>query len=391
VIDRFKRAARHVVHRSITPHLDAQTDEIERRIAHATGGADSPTPDRVLLDFNERLHELRTIELRRLPIDGGVLLSAGCAGAWYFDWLDACAGPFDQHIGVELYSPRPDGLASNVTWVSESASSMPTIADSSVDVVFSGQNIEHLWVDDLVGFLLESNRVLDQGGWLVVDSPNRLAVEALGWTHPQHTIEITVEEAVRLFELAGFAPRVVRGLWNCRDQATGDWLPLAADIGDPREMLERSVGRRPVDDDFVWWIESERVDRPASAGELRAAVTDLYERHWQTRVNRAAGSTGERSADGSWSAPAGSTGLLYRTHAFPLFPGSFAVGASDAGLRVRLETLDGREIAGGLGEVTGTLDAAELGVFAELHADAPLPARVDRLGVTVSAPPLAMP
>ena len=270
-----------------------------------------------------------------------------------------------------------------------SASRMPTVDDASVDVVFSGQNLEHLWADDLIGFLTETSRVVKPGGWLVVDSPNRLAVEQIGWVHPEHTIELSAGEACALFELAGFAPRVVRGIWGCRDQATADWLPLTRDLGDVRELLERSVGRRPVDDAFVWWIESERVAEPAPPDQIRAAVIGLLERHWQARVNRAAGSSGEQSSDGTWSVPAGATGIVYRTQAFPLFPGPYAVRASDLGLRVRLETLDGRELATGTGEVNGSLDAAELGVFAELHADAPLADRVDRLGVTVDVPPLA--
>lgn len=387
MITRLKRAARHAVHRVLAPHLDAQADEIERRLASRVDPPAPPETDGVLVDFNVRLHELRSIELRHLPIDGGVLLSAGCAGAWYFDWLEECAGPFERHIGVELYSPRPDALASNVTWIAESASSMPTVPDASVDVVFSGQNIEHLWVDDLVGFLEEANRVLRPGGRLVVDSPNRSAVEALGWVHPEHTIEMTADEAIHLVGLAGFEPRIVRGLWNCRDRTSREWLPLCREIGDVRELMERSIGRREVDDDFVWWIEFERVGAPGPADEIRGAVLDLFRRHWHARVNRAAGSTGERVADG-WSAPAGASGLLYRTHAFPIFAGEFAVRASDPRLRVRLEALDGRELGGGLGEVSGRLGTTELGVFAELHADEPLDDRIGRLDVAVDVPPL---
>lgn len=373
----MKHLARHVVDRSLAPHLAEHADEIERRVAKqlATDGGAAGPVDPVLSDFNVRLHELRSIELRRLPIDGGVLLSAGCAGAWYFDWLDECAGPFERHIGVELYSPEPAGLPDNVTWIAESASAMPGVADASVDVVFSGQNIEHLWVDDIVGFLLEANRVLRPGGSVVVDSPNRISVDAMGWTHPEHTIEIAAAEATTLLELAGFSVRVARGLWNCRDPRSGAWLPLFADVGDVRELLARTADVRDVDDAHLWWIEAEKTGVPADPAELRRAVVALFAQHWHDRVNRAA-----RTVD-SPSGPA------YRTEAFPLFPGAYTVRASDERLRIRLVALDGRELATGVGSVSGELDTAELGVHAEVVLDS---VATEVPSVAVEVPTLAV-
>ncbi len=331
----------------INPSLAAQTAEIDRLVANRLAALDpSPAqppsnPDELVLrDFNHMLHELRSIELRRLPVDGGVLLSAGCAGAWYFEWLEDCAGPFEEHIGVELYSPRPDGLASNVRWIAQSASDMSEVGDSSVDVVFSGQNIEHLWIADLVGFLLESHRVLRPDGVLVVDSPNRLATEGLGWSHPEHTIEITAGEAAALFELAGFSVELTRGLWNCRDRRSGTWLPLIADT--PRQILDRSVGRRSFDDDFVWWIEARRADRPVDHVRLGEHVAGLFDAHWHDRVNRVQRCAGTRSADGTWNVAAGADGELYRTWGFPLFAGDYRAAAPEPWIRVRLRDGDDR-------------------------------------------------
>lgn len=354
--------------RSIVPHLDDQTAQIDQvvdaRLAEHRAAMDAggPATDPViqLVDFNHLLHELRTIELRRLPARDQVLLSAGCAGRWYFDWLEECAGPFEHHIGVEKYSPRPDDLPTGVTWISESASSMPTVDSGSVDVVFSGQNLEHLWIDDMIGFFLEANRVLRPGGVLVVDSPNRLAVEALGWTHGEHTIEMTADEATGLLEAAGFEVGVVRGLWKCRDQATGDWNELTAPPGDITEVLDRSVGRRPVEDDFVWWIEAERTG-DADPALLRSAVESLFDRVWTERVNRAGEQLDESDA----------SGVCYRTMGVPLFAGSYVVRSSDPGLTVRLVRPDGSELARATGEVSGELTETEFDVVAELIQEDP--------------------
>jgi SAM-dependent methyltransferase len=315
-------------------------------------------------------------------VDGGVLLSAGCAGKWYFDWLDDCAGPFERHIGVELYSPRPDGLPANVTWIAESSSHMSTVDDGSVDVVFSGQNLEHLWIDDVAGFLLEAHRVLRPNGTLVIDSPNRIAVEALGWVQPEHTIEISVAEATQLLELAGFRVEVVRALWNCRNRATGEWLPLIAPAGEVREILDRAVTRADIDDTFVWWIEARRTDTAGDANEVVRCVRELFELHWERRVNRGAYCVGWRDADGSWVVDGGSTGVIFRSQGFPLFEGTFGVSATDPQLTVRVLRSDGTELALGSGVAEGRTDRAEFGVVAELIADSPLTAPV--VGVAIS-------
>lgn len=370
-----KRSARRLVDRALTPHLDRQTTQIAQILDVRLGAASDsteapPTPAHPLLtEFNHLLHELRTIELRELPATGKVLLSAGCAGAWYFDWLDRAAGPFERHIGVELYSPRPDGLADNVTWITESASRMPAVADASVDVVFSGQNIEHLWIDDMVGFLLEARRVLRPDGWLVVDSPNRLATEALGWVHPEHTVEFTAAEAHELFALAGFRVVTTRGLWNCRDRRSGEWLPLTPPPDDAAQILARSAGRFDLDDAFVWWIEARPTGGPVDDDRLRAFVAACFEQHWPARVNRGAERPSAARIDGSWVTPAGTLGVVHRTGPLPLFAGQFRVAATHPRLTVRVLRSDGSLVATATGSVAEHLPATEFGVTVELFAE----------------------
>lgn len=173
------------------------------------------------IDFNELLHGCRSALLRTMPRVSGTMLSAGCAGGWYFDWVAGCTGHTGRHIGIELFSPKPAGLPANVEWIANSVSDMRGVPDSSCELVFSGQNIEHLWPEETLGFLLESWRVLTVEGWLIVDSPNRLLTAPLGWSHPEHTIEFSPQEARRLLELGGFTVNALKGMWLCRDPQTG--------------------------------------------------------------------------------------------------------------------------------------------------------------------------
>jgi hypothetical protein len=264
---------------------------------------------------------------------------------------------------------------------------MPTVDDRSVDVVFSGQNIEHLWADDLFGFLCESARVLRPGGTLVVDSPNRLATDTLGWVHPEHTIELTADEASQLFVEAGFEIEVVRGLWNCRDQRRHDWLPLIPPAGDVRQILDRATTRAAVDDSFVWWIEARRSDRVCDPEALRSRVSELFRLHWNHRVNRAATCVGEPDSSGGWTLAPGAVGSLYRTQPFPLFAGSYEIAASHDELVVRLMRADGSEIHRGTGVIGGQVDQTHFGVTVELTTDAPLTEHVVAPRVTVDAVP----
>ncbi len=73
-------------------------------------------------NINQTLHDARSAQLRKLAPLTGILLSAGCAGAWYFDWIADRTGHKDTHIGLEYYSPRPERLPENVKWISNGSS-----------------------------------------------------------------------------------------------------------------------------------------------------------------------------------------------------------------------------------------------------------------------------
>jgi hypothetical protein len=286
----------------------------------------------ILTDFNHLLHELRTIELGRMPPVTGTLLSAGCADAYYFDWLESSYQPVKRHIGLELYQPRPEVLPDNVTWIENSVGQMTSIEDSSIAMVFSGQNFEHLFGDDAPDFLLESHRVIQPDGWLVIDSPHREIAAALGWSMPEHTVEFTPGEARELLGLAGFDVRSLRGLWLCQDPKTDAYLPLWDEDGrvpDPATVLHRALlGSHDVERSFVWWLEAQRADREPDVDGLRQRHAEIFAEAWTERQQRLRHNVGSKQTEGQHTiirVEAGVDGHAMFGPYAPLAPGSHAV------------------------------------------------------------------
>ncbi len=295
--------------------------------AAATVLLDPDAPPR--LDPNLLLHNQRGALLREMPRPVATLLSAGCAGRWYFDWIEQRYGRVPRHVGIEYYAPRPDDLPANVEWIANTCSDMSGVADASCDLVFSGQNVEHLWPEEVVGFLVEAARVTREGGWLVIDSPNRLVTAPLNWSHPEHTVELAVDEIAELVTLAGFTVRKRAGLWLCRDPATGAVLPFdpnepAGDWSVPERIL--AAGPRPAES-FLWWVEAQRNGAAPDAAALHARIAAIFAAAWPERVQRLVVPRGlavTKSDGADWiEVPAGHGGMVMFGPYMPLRAGDY--------------------------------------------------------------------
>ena len=275
------------------------------------------------MNFNEMLHEQRGKLLAAMPTGAKTVLSAGCSGGWYFDWFATCYGSVENHIGVELYSPKPEDLPTNVSWIANSVAKMTGVADSTVDLVFSGQNVEHLPESDLLGFLLEANRVLRSGGTLVIDSPNRDITLPFGWAQPEHTLEFSVMEMERLLRLAGVEVTTKKGIWHCASADSIDDQSL--DIN-PNEFNYRI--RAALDaptESFIWWIEAKKVN-PCQADALERAIHQIYvtmlppfvARRFRHQIG-----TLTASPDGELSVHAAEQGFALYGPYIPLVPGTY--------------------------------------------------------------------
>ena len=79
-------------------------------------------PMEIPTDFTHMLHMLRTQELCRTdPPAGGVMVSVGCNGLEYFEWIESNLGHVATHVGLEFYLPRPKDLPANVQWIANTS------------------------------------------------------------------------------------------------------------------------------------------------------------------------------------------------------------------------------------------------------------------------------
>lgn len=219
--------------------------------------------------FDDLIHAERGKMLSRLPPGAKTICSAGCAGRWYFDWVEKEYGPVALHVGVELFKGPPSDLPGNVRWVQNSVSQMVDVQTGSVDLLISGQNIEHLYCEDLRGFLSESNRVVADGGYLCIDSPNRAVTQEFGYTQPQHVLELTVTDVIELVEAAGFSVVSVNGIWNCMDGQRIRANPLV--VTEDAYVRCAEAEYRP-ESAFIWWLLATKT------GPVRSDLADVIDR-----------------------------------------------------------------------------------------------------------------
>lgn len=298
-----KRIARQILDRIALPYVEQSVREVT---AALDGRQRGPSPEPI--ELHAVLHWARTLALAEVRRGADVVLSAGANGLWYFDWFEEAYGRVKTHIGVEAYMPRPEGLPENVQWVEADLAGQEGVAAvdaETVDLVFSGQNVEHLWPDQMAAFFCESNRVLKPGGLLVMDSPNRDFTRHYRWSMSEHTVEMTPSEATNVLHLAGFSVERMRGVWLCREGNQPLELdPPGTMIGPDGLLARMTLASGRPEDSFIWWAEARKVGQPDVDG-LRAAIQHVFEVSWPERVARV------KPADGApITMPDGTAGVL---------------------------------------------------------------------------------
>jgi hypothetical protein len=238
------------------------------------------------LEFDEKIHFLRGNELKQLNLSGSTAIHVGCSGSWYFNWIhENVKHSFANHIGIEKYSEIPSNLPSNVDWIESCAGSFKGVASNTVDWVYSGQNLEHLWEHDFIDFFLEAARVTREGGVISLDSPNTVVTEQLGWNHPQHTAEFEVTEVIQLLEYVGFEILDSKGIYRADFSSI---KPSEFFLGYPDARMENHAIE--TDDDFpnesfVYWINAKKTGKQPDSRYYKTAQS-IFRKRLTNRLNR---------------------------------------------------------------------------------------------------------
>lgn len=208
------------------------------------------------VDFNDVLHDIRTKELQNTEGTSGTMVSIGCNSAPYFDWIHQHLGKPNLHIGLENYLQKPENLPENVRWISNSAGEMKDLSNRSVDLIFAGQVVEHLWADELINFFHECCRVLKPGGRLIFDTPNERITRRTGWNHGEHTLEFRPKDAQILLKGLGFEVIKLVGHWLVEGE--DGFLRLNDTSEEEPYSKSRRIdgGRDRPESCFNWWVEA---------------------------------------------------------------------------------------------------------------------------------------
>ncbi len=118
-----------------------------------------------------------------------------------------------------------------------SMSDLTAYGDASFDLVYSGQSIEHVPVDEAERVLSAAARILRPGGHLALDTPNARVcrVQQPGFIDPDHDYEYTHSEMMEKLRGAGLevleakglnlaARSVAEGVFSLREVATNRGL-----------------------------------------------------------------------------------------------------------------------------------------------------------------------
>jgi ubiquinone/menaquinone biosynthesis C-methylase UbiE len=179
--------------------------------------------------FGQSLHLSRMMFVRSLPAGRRILDLGGTSLGNPAGALVIMGYPyaFDEVIVIDLPSDERNALyqedaAHEVTQTAlgpvryhyHSMADLSGYADNSVDLVYSGQSIEHVPVDVADTVLSEIFRVLKPGGSLGLDTPNarvtRLQQDA--FIDPDHEYEYTDAEMQEKLRRAGFDVVEAKGL-----------------------------------------------------------------------------------------------------------------------------------------------------------------------------------
>lgn len=156
----------------------------------------------------------------------------------------------DEHGRVETH-------LGPVTYRYHSMTELDDFAESSVDLVYSGQSIEHVHREEASLMLKSVNRMLRPGGYVAIDTPNARVtrLQQDDFIDPDHKYEYSWAELERMIVDAGFEVVSLQGM-----NYAGESLASGAfDLG---EVAKNSGLYREAEDCYILAVLAQK---PASS------------------------------------------------------------------------------------------------------------------------------
>ncbi len=196
----------------------------------------------------DHLHHSRVLAVRKLPkvrriLDLGGANSTDPRGSLYqmgytsfheiiiIDWP-----PDDRFFKTEIGREEVEGewmeiSGKKIKYYHKNMLDLSDIADDSIDMVWSGQSVEHITREEFEKLLEDMKRVLKRDAYFCFDTPNRLITEIQypdKWINPDHKYEYTPDELREVLEKHNYSiikeigerplPDIfASGVWNDRD------------------------------------------------------------------------------------------------------------------------------------------------------------------------------
>ena len=209
---------------------------------------------RILQNHGHFIHSARVTAIRNFLPAAAIILDLGGANAplyemgysHQFEKLTLIDLPAEnRHALYTEIIVRPFSEGGEVVVQYSDMTNLAGFEDGSVDLVWSGQSIEHVPEDAALKMVAESYRVLRPGGIFALDTPNGLITSLHAFTaglkviHPEHFIEYTPERLMQIIQAAGFRiemsfgtnhmPQTSRsGVFNYADFVYG--VPTSQDV-----------------------------------------------------------------------------------------------------------------------------------------------------------------
>jgi len=239
------------------PLLENQTVSFSQFL-QGLAQSDETAYNRLSRTFLDSLHRSRIQVVKQLPRAQVIVDLGGASGSnkegallemgypYHFDQLSIIDMPLElRHESYGDMGYYPDIIPSAqgpIQYIYCYMTDLARFESGTVDLVFSGETIEHITRAEGTVFCQEAYRILKPGGFFCLDTPNRAVTQITHPTdliHPEHKHEYTHAELAGLLQDTGFVIREAKGLcWASEKAGAGLFTPDRQSLECTIELLK---------------------------------------------------------------------------------------------------------------------------------------------------------